>query len=66
MPAVMDRTPYNMWMGKGSPTTEELVAAKVNKILDTHRPAPLPEGGVEKFEEILREAEEREHIVERH
>lgn len=65
VPTVLDRNAYNIWMGKGSPTTEELVAAKVNKILETHRPAPLPEGVEDRFEEILRKAEEREH-VERH
>jgi trimethylamine--corrinoid protein Co-methyltransferase len=36
VPSVLDRNPYNIWVGKGCPTTEDLVAAKVNKILNTH------------------------------
>ena len=60
VPSVLDRNPYNIWTGKGSPGTEGLVAAKVNKILEKHRPAPLPEGAEDKFTEILRKAEKRE------
>jgi trimethylamine--corrinoid protein Co-methyltransferase len=60
VPSVLDRSPYNIWAGKGSPGTEELVAAKVNKILESHRPAPLPEEVEDKLVEILRKAEERE------
>jgi trimethylamine--corrinoid protein Co-methyltransferase len=60
VPSVLDRNPYNIWTGKGSPVTEGLVAAKVNKILETHQPAPLPEGIEDKLMEILLKAEERE------
>lgn len=61
VPSVLDRNPYNTWSGKGSPSTEELVAAKVNKILETHQPAALPEGAQEKFTGILLAAEAREY-----
>lgn len=61
VPSVLDRNPYNTWSGRGSPSMEELVAAKVNKILETHQPAALPEGVQEKFTEILLAAEAREY-----
>ncbi|MFZ5822232.1 MAG: trimethylamine methyltransferase family protein [Chloroflexota bacterium] len=60
VPSVLDRSPFNSWSGKGSPTTEDLVAAKVNKILETHQPTPLPEGVPARVETILLEAEARE------
>jgi trimethylamine--corrinoid protein Co-methyltransferase len=63
MPSVLDRSPYNIWAGKGSPITEELVVAKVNKILETHHPAPLPEGVGDKLAEILDKAEKREKTL---
>jgi len=63
VPSVLDRNPYNIWTGKGSPVTEELVAAKVNRILETHQPAPLPVGAETRIEAILTEAEAREKKV---
>jgi len=63
VPSVLDRNPYNIWTGKGSPVTEELVAAKVNRILETHQPAPLPVGAETRIEAILTEAEAREKQV---
>lgn len=60
VPSVLDRSPYNNWSGKGSPTTEKLAADKANKILDTHQPIPLPEGVDARIEAILIQAEERE------
>lgn len=59
-PSVLDRNPYNMWGGKGGLSTEELAANKVNRILDFHKPAPLPEEVEARFKEILLEAEARE------
>jgi trimethylamine---corrinoid protein Co-methyltransferase len=60
VPTVLDRNPYNIWTGKGSLTSEELVAAKVNRILETHQPAPLQEEAEARIEAILAEAEARE------
>lgn len=60
VPSVLDRNPYNIWTGKGSPTSEELVAAKVKDILEKHRPVPLPEEVAVRVTEILIEAEARE------
>ena len=63
VPSVLDRNPYNIWMGKGSPTTEDLLAAKVNRILETHQPAPLAGEAEARIEAILAEAEAREKQV---
>ncbi len=63
VPSVLDRSPFNRWSEKGSPTTETLAAAKANKILATHQPAPLPEGVQARVEEILLAAEARERGV---
>jgi trimethylamine---corrinoid protein Co-methyltransferase len=63
VPSVLDRNPYNIWTGKGSPTSEELVAAKVRNILEKHRPALLPEGVAARIEGILIEAEAREKKI---
>lgn len=62
-PSVLDRNPYNIWLSKGGISTEELIADKVNKILDTHQPPPMPEGAGEKIREILAVAETREKEV---
>jgi trimethylamine--corrinoid protein Co-methyltransferase len=60
VPSVLDRNPYNIWSGKGRPTTEELVATKVEKILANHQPASLPDGVEARIEAILVDAEARE------
>jgi trimethylamine:corrinoid methyltransferase-like protein len=60
VPSVLDRSPYNSWSGKGSPSTEKLAADKANKILDTHQPVPLPEGVEARIEAILVKVEARE------
>jgi trimethylamine--corrinoid protein Co-methyltransferase len=60
VPSVLDRNPYTIWTGRGSPSTEELANAKVQKILKNHQPAQLPDGILEKFGEILHKAEVRE------
>jgi trimethylamine--corrinoid protein Co-methyltransferase len=59
-PSVLDRNPYNSWSRMGSLTTEQLVAAKVEKILANHQPVSLPEGVNARIEAILIEAEARE------
>lgn len=60
VPSVLDRNPYYSWEKKGSQTTDELVNAKLQKILDTHQPSPLQLETVEKMEKILGAAEMRE------
>jgi trimethylamine--corrinoid protein Co-methyltransferase len=62
VPSVLDRSPFNSWSGKGSPTTEALAAAKARKILETHQPEPLPAGAGARIEAILLEAEARERV----
>ncbi len=60
IPSVLDRSPYNIWSGKGNPTTEDLIVAKVNKLLDAHQPAPMLEEARVRIEAILVDAEVRE------
>ena len=60
VPSLLDRNPFSSWSSKDSPTTEKLAADKVNKILATHQPTPLPDGVAENLELILMNAEARE------
>lgn len=59
IPSILDRSPFSIWNGKGSPSTEELAMAKANQILDTHHPLPLPDGAEAGIAAILVEAEAR-------
>jgi trimethylamine--corrinoid protein Co-methyltransferase len=59
VPTILDRNAYSIWEKKGSRTTEQLVAEKLQKILATHKPTPLPDGVPEMIETILSEAEAR-------
>jgi trimethylamine--corrinoid protein Co-methyltransferase len=60
VPSVLDRDPYNIWSRKGGLVTEDVVNAKVQKILETHQPKPLQPDVVGKIETILIAAEARE------
>jgi trimethylamine--corrinoid protein Co-methyltransferase len=60
VPTVMNRNAYNIWVWKGSPSTERLLVEKVNKIISTHQPLPLSEEADARIAVILREAEARE------
>jgi len=60
VPTVLDRSAYALWDKAGRKQTEGLVLEKLDRILKTHVPAPLPAGIPEQFEAILRRAEERE------
>ncbi len=59
VPTVLDRNPYALWEKKGSPSTETLLNTKLQKILNSHQPAPLTPEVAEKIETILRAAETR-------
>jgi trimethylamine--corrinoid protein Co-methyltransferase len=59
VPKLLDRDSYVIWQGKGGITMEERLNTKLRKILETHQPAPLPEGAQEKIEAILQKAETR-------
>ncbi len=60
VPSVLDRTPYTIWDSKGRPAAEELAAEKARRLLETHQPAPLPDGTADRIQQILMEAEARE------
>ena len=59
-PTLMDREPWINWQTAGSQTMLDRIQAKLQEILATHQPPPLPVGVAERIEAILREAEERE------
>lgn len=60
IPTVLDREPYAKWERNGSISTEDVLNAKVKKILETHQPKPLAPETIEKIEQILNAAEARE------
>ncbi len=59
IPTILDRNTHATWEKKGSKHTEQLVTEKLQKILSTHKPVPLPDGAAERIEQILSEAEAR-------
>jgi trimethylamine--corrinoid protein Co-methyltransferase len=59
-PSLLDRDHWDAWLEAGSPTMQDRVRARVQQILSTHRPVPLPDGVPEEIEDILRAAVERE------
>jgi trimethylamine--corrinoid protein Co-methyltransferase len=60
LPSLLDRQPYLGWEQKGSQDMETRLQEKLNKILSTHVPAPLPPKVSEQLEAILSDAEARE------
>lgn len=63
VPSILDRSSYHVWRGTGSPKTEDIIGVKINKILNTHQPVPLPYGVETKLAEILVAAEAREQSL---
>lgn len=59
-PTLMDRQPYETWQAAGAQTMNDRIRAKLQKILTTHQPPPLPAGAAEKINAILQAAEVRE------
>ncbi len=60
VPTVLDRSAYALWDKAGRKQTEGLVLEKLDKILKTHTPVPLPPAVSEEIEAILSQAEARE------
>jgi len=58
-PKLMDRRPWPLWLEAGAPTTKERIQERLQKILLTHKPTPLPDGVAESIESILKAAEAR-------
>jgi trimethylamine--corrinoid protein Co-methyltransferase len=59
-PALLDRDTWDAWQEAGSPTMQDRVRARVQEILSTHRPAPLPDGVPEEIDALLEAAVQRE------
>jgi trimethylamine--corrinoid protein Co-methyltransferase len=58
-PKLLDRSNWVKWEATGSPTMHDQIRAQVQKILNSHRPPPLPEDAATKIESILQTAEAR-------
>jgi len=59
LPRLMDRSRRETWERTGSKTMGDRVQERLNEILDTHRPVPLPAGAQEKIDAILTTAQAR-------
>jgi len=59
VPSLLDRDPYVAWGRKGAPKIEERARAKVQQLLSSHNPKPLPVGVQQEIDKILEAAENR-------
>jgi trimethylamine--corrinoid protein Co-methyltransferase len=59
VPTLMDRESWVNWEAAGSQTMHDRIRARIQEILTTHQPPPLPHGAAEKIEAILEAAEAR-------
>ena len=59
-PTLMDREPWINWEAAGAPTMYDRIRARLQEILATHKPPPLPDGAVGKIKAVLQAAEARE------
>lgn len=57
MPRCADRLTYPEWLERGQPTALGYARARLQAILESHTPLPLPPAQEEEVERILREAE---------
>lgn len=60
VPALMNRDPWVTWSEAGAQTMSDRIRARLRRILETHRPPPLPQGAAEQIEAILEVADARE------
>jgi trimethylamine--corrinoid protein Co-methyltransferase len=58
-PSLLDRNNWDGWQAAGSPTMQDRIRARVQRILSTHRPPPLPPGAQAEIEGLLNAAAER-------
>lgn len=56
LPKVADRSNYSEWVKKGKKTALDYAKKRVEEILATHQPAPLPEDQDKEIEKILGKA----------
>jgi trimethylamine--corrinoid protein Co-methyltransferase len=59
-PALLDRDAWVNWNAAGAQTMTGRIRARLQQILATHRPLPLPDGAAEQIEAILQAAQARE------
>jgi trimethylamine--corrinoid protein Co-methyltransferase len=53
-PNVIDRTPYEKWAASGRKDELQTAREKAVRILENHRPEPLPDGVAEEMEVFIR------------
>jgi len=58
-PDLFERANYDQWLAGGGKTLGERAADRVEEILSTHRPDPLPDDVVQAIDAIIRRAEEQ-------
>jgi len=56
-PEFIDRTMREVWERKGAPLPHQKAMLKVRKILETHKPEPLPQHVLDKIRAIVTETE---------
>lgn len=59
VPKLMDRDPWENWEAAAAETMNERIETRLETILATHQPPPLPDGAAQEIEAILQAAEER-------
>jgi len=59
VPALMDRQRWTNWELLGSTTMTDRIRSRLNKLLETHQPLPLPPGADQQIQVILEAAEAR-------
>jgi trimethylamine--corrinoid protein Co-methyltransferase len=60
VPKLMDRDAWVNWKAGGAQTMHDRIRARLQEILATHQPPPLPMGAAERIEQILEAAEARQ------
>jgi trimethylamine--corrinoid protein Co-methyltransferase len=59
VPNLIDRDAFEIWKKKGGKSMEDRINLKLQNILDTHTPAPLPSRTIARIKDILTRAEKR-------
>jgi trimethylamine--corrinoid protein Co-methyltransferase len=59
VPTLMDRQRWVNWEMLGRTTMRDRIRSRLNKILETHTPLPLPPGAEERIQAIIEAAEAR-------
>jgi trimethylamine--corrinoid protein Co-methyltransferase len=65
-PSLLDRNNWDAWQDAGSPTMRDRVRARVQTILSTHSPPPLPAGAQAEIDALLKTALERQRTDSAH